>query len=206
MSALSICLSAKCGDIDCCKCDDDFYEHPAARIVAQWQKGFSRGWKWNNAHRHMSTTDRVPLWDDGTCLFSHARPKIPFIIPLSFEGLQRQSIYRIRLIRFNMRSRETERLRMKREWWAHNVSNPEGYRREYLCYRRERSVPGIWLAFALGWGLTFRHVRNYGYCPYIEIADDLEDELARINTAVYAEIRQFFPLVDASLHRPYIIS
>jgi hypothetical protein len=194
----------KCGSKRKTPDEDDPDQHPASWIVVAWQKDYSKGWKWNNAHRHLSKDPRVPLWDDASCLFAFARrPKIPWIIPLSFEGDERRSIYRIRIIRYNMRIAELDRKKRKHTWWILNVENKRGYFKEYEQYISERTVPGLWLSLAIDNGLTFRHLRNNGYRPYIDLACSLEDETDEIDRRVLIASRKF-PKVPPAVYRPYI--
>lgn len=179
--------------------DDD---HPAGQIVFNWQKDYSKAWKWNDAHRHISKDPRVPLWDDGSCMSSYIVPKLPFLIPLGFDSQQRLSIYRIRLIRYNIRERERLRLQRKKVWWRRFVEFKDKYFKEYHHYRYNSMVPQVWLALAMKRGLTFRHLRSHGYRPYINESEDLEEELISIDSAVRSEM-------DFSMHiyvlSPYII-
>lgn len=188
--------------------DDEGDQHPASWIVVLWQKDYSRAWRWNNAHRHISDTPRVPLWDDSSCLVRYAtRPTIPFLIPLTFVGAERNSIFRIRIIRYNMHFKETMRLQRKRVWWRRWVIHPEGYKREYELYIRERSVPGLWLSLALDHGLTFRHLRSYGYRKYVDLAGDLEAETDDIDTRVALEVVSGkYRTLSGHVYRPYLFN
>jgi len=182
--------------------DREDHDHIAASIVFTWQQDYSKGWKWNNAHRHMSEEPRVPLWDDGSCMSSYTQHPIPYIIPVSFTPVERVAIYRIRLIRNEIRKRERERQQNKRRWWLHNVERRDLYRKEYDYYRYHSMVPQMWLGLAMKHGVTFRHLRNFGYRKYIDIAGDLEDDLERIDIIVRAQIH---PWIPQNISRPFIV-
>lgn len=185
---------------------NDENAHIAASIVAQWQNEFHKSWKWNNSHRHSSSGKRVPIWDDSSRTYTWAiSPPLPFIIPAAFiDKQERLSIYRIRLIRYNMRLRESKRQKQKRVWWLHNVESRSKYARELAFYKRERMVPGLWLSLAMDHGLTFRHLRTSGYKPYIDTSDDLYEISLGIDALVREEVR-ILGEPPMNIYRPYLI-
>lgn len=160
--------------------------HEVAQVFENWQRPLFRRWKWNDAHRHKSEEQRVPWHDtrndnvfqekeDFLMSLGYPRPYF-FLIPdmnnRRLNNNERKAIFKIRVIKENMKLKERKRMRSKMRWWQINVTGARYFQRELICYQSSRQVPDLMLSIFLEQGKTFRHIRENGYIPFCNEDDD----------------------------------
>jgi hypothetical protein len=187
--------------------NDDKLPHIAEQVIDiyhQWQRTKRKPWAWNDAHRRLTrfaeTTDAVPI-HEGACREYIRRMRylggLSFL-SIYFQNEKREAMSRIRFIFYLRRLAERRRLLNKRRWWVHNTIgtryNPGFVRPEpfgYNQWMQSKTVPTLWLHFAIEEGLTYRHIRVSGYRLYVDLADDLRDEYDRIREVATERKRRY---------------
>lgn len=158
-----------------CGSGDIIYQHRhvAADIYHCWQINFRREWKWNDAHRrgvdvnkfrdvpihHRSIYDKVGI-RLFCCMMTDRQRRLANVLKTVLSRRRKEEMHRLQIVR-----------RWKARWT---------YRKEIGSYTYEKWISDIprtrWMTYAIEEGLTYRHLRTYGYIPYVDLAEDLQDE------------------------------
>jgi hypothetical protein len=158
-----------------CRVDNSVARHPVVDIYHQWQLTFSRGWKWNDAHRR-----GVDIYKYSNVQVHHKSiyplPRRVQLFGPYFTNRQKRLAEVISSVLRTRRIEESSRRSDARKWklqWVFR-HNPEEH-----VYTYERWMQGPqteWMSIARELGLTYRHIRPYGYIPYVMEAESLHNE------------------------------
>lgn len=174
---------------------------PALLIFHEWQKDYTKAWKWNQSHRHISEEARVS-WSD-----NRSFPERPVVIPrfhltkkqkldVLFEvgrdwnkvrEAEKVAFWKIKST-FNRKwDAEIARERKKRIWWSMYVTPRYHSNDWYWLFRRDfygddegtlvnkkDFKPDAFVKKCMEFGLTFRNARRTGYLPYVREAIQLQ--------------------------------
>lgn len=165
----------------CCGFDNSTLHslHIASEIYHNWQLEYCRGWKWNNTHRRgIDIHGFRPVQIHHVSVF----PNTEMYGRLVF--LNNKQINLAIIITKVLRQRKKEKYsqqRRSRLWYRNWViaSDESSNNVTYDKWMNERPR-GKFLSYAIEEGLTYRHLRVYGYKPYIQESIDLNNETIEI--------------------------
>lgn len=173
-----------CGTIP--KAPEQYHDlHVAADIYHNWQLTKFRAWRWNDAHRR------------GADIYKHHSVQIhhrsiypePNQFGLFLTDDQRKLA---RVIKKVWRQRRRESLNQRanaNRWYRQWVWRPQPGTYTYQRWRTE--IPRTeWMTYAIEEGLTYRHIRVYGYIPYVMEADELHREHSRIYFRAHERVEE----------------